>query len=121
MDRRWVSPEDIHNGHHTQVMPTLVLIRHGATQWNERDLFTGWDDAPLSVEGEAQARAVGRAFSKSQLSFDHCHTSRLTRARGTLALVLEEMGTPDIPVDEYWQLNETNVITARCRVSPGKP
>ena len=87
-------------------MPTLVLIRHGATQWNERDLFAGWGDAPLSAEGEAQARAAGRAFSKSQLSFDLCHTSRLIRARGTLDLILEEMGAPNVPIDEYWRLNE---------------
>lgn len=87
-------------------MPTLVLIRHGATEWNERDLFTGWGDAPLSGEGEAQTRAAGRALSRNRVAFDLCHTSRLSRARRTLDLVLEEMGGAEIPVGEFWQLNE---------------
>jgi len=87
-------------------MALLVLVRHGATQWNEQDLFAGWGDAPLSPTGEAQALALGQYLARRRVVFDACHTSRLSRSRRTLEVMLEGMGNPDIPTDQFWRLNE---------------
>ena len=87
-------------------MALLVLVRHGTTQWNEQDLFAGWGDAPLSPTGEAQALVLGQFLARRRFKFDLCHTSRLSRSRRTLELILEGMGNLDIPTDQFWRLNE---------------
>ena len=87
-------------------MALLVLVRHGSTTWNKQDVFAGWGDAPLSPEGEAQAMAAGRLLKRKHFQFDLCHSSRLSRSRRTLEIMLQCMGNPDIPSDQFWRLNE---------------
>ena len=72
-------------------MPTLVLLRHGQSQWNRENRFTGWWDVDLSDQGIAEARAAGRLLRERKLDFDCCFTSVLTRAIRTLHLALHEM------------------------------
>lgn len=85
---------------------TLVLLRHGQSTWNELNLFTGWHDVPLTKKGEAEAAEAGRTMAAAGLSFDLAHTSLLTRAVVTCQLALAEMGTPWLPVERHWRLNE---------------
>jgi 2,3-bisphosphoglycerate-dependent phosphoglycerate mutase len=87
-------------------MPTLVLLRHGQSQWNLENRFTGWWDVDLSEKGIAEARAAGRMLADKGMDFDHCFTSVLTRAIRTLHLVLHEMGRLWLPVTKDWRLNE---------------
>ena len=87
-------------------MPTLVLLRHGQSQWNLENRFTGWWDVDLSDQGIAEARAAGRLLRDRQLDFDCCFTSVLTRAIRTLHLVLHEMDRLWLPVTKDWRLNE---------------
>jgi 2,3-bisphosphoglycerate-dependent phosphoglycerate mutase len=87
-------------------MPTLVLLRHGQSQWNLENRFTGWWDVDLSVAGVDEARAAGRLLSDSGFDFDCCFTSVLTRAIRTLHLVLHEMDRLWLPVTKDWRLNE---------------
>ena len=87
-------------------MPTLVLIRHGQSQWNLENRFTGWWDVDLSDKGVAEARAAGRLMRERGLDFDCCFTSVLTRAIRTLHLALYEMGRLWLPVLKDWRLNE---------------
>lgn len=85
-------------------MKQVVLIRHGESQWNLENRFTGWVDVPLSPKGEQEARAAGekvRAFR-----FDHAFTSVLLRAIQTLELVLEVIAQPHLPVEKTQALNE---------------
>ena len=84
----------------------LVLMRHGQSEDNERDLFSGWRDPALTAKGIAEARAAGRAMRASGLHFDCAFTSGLRRAQATLALLLEELGQPDLPVQKDVALNE---------------
>ncbi|MBZ8133652.1 2,3-bisphosphoglycerate-dependent phosphoglycerate mutase [Afifella sp. IM 167] len=70
----------------------LVLVRHGQSEWNLKNLFTGWKDPGLSEKGVAEARQAGRLLKKAGLAFDVTYTSALTRAQTTLDLMLEEMG-----------------------------
>ncbi len=81
-------------------------MRHGTTLWAEKGCFAGWGDAPLSPSGEGLARKAGRLLKQQELAFDVCHTSKLTRARTTLDLVLEELGRPATPIVRDWRLNE---------------
>ena len=83
----------------------LVLLRHGQSEWNLKNLFTGWKDVDLSPQGVEEARAAGRRLKAKGLSFDFCFTSALWRAQRTLKLVLEELGA-DLPVVEDQALNE---------------
>ncbi len=85
---------------------TLVIVRHGESTWNAKNLFTGWVDVNLSERGEAEARAAGKQLAASKLSFDVVHTSLLTRAVRTANLALEESGQPWLPVQRTWRLNE---------------
>ena len=87
-------------------MPTLVLLRHGESAWNSRNLFTGWVDVDLTARGEEQARHSGRRLRVADVQPDVLHTSVLTRAvrTGTLALDAAERGW--IPVRRSWRLNE---------------
>lgn len=87
-------------------MPTLVLLRHGQSQWNLENRFTGWWDVDLSPTGVDEARSAGRLLSAQGFDFDCCFTSVLTRAIRTLHLVLHEMDRLWLPVDKDWRLNE---------------
>ena len=87
-------------------MPTLVLLRHGQSQWNLENRFTGWWDVDLSEAGVDEARAAGRLLKRSGFEFDCCFTSVLTRAIRTLHLVLHEMETLWLPTAKDWRLNE---------------
>jgi 2,3-bisphosphoglycerate-dependent phosphoglycerate mutase len=87
-------------------MPTLVLLRHGQSQWNLENRFTGWWDVDLSDKGIAEARAAGALMRDKGLDFDCCFTSVLTRAIRTLHLALHEMDRLWLPVAKNWRLNE---------------
>ena len=87
-------------------MPTLVLLRHGQSQWNLENRFTGWWDVDLTELGIAEAKAGGALLAAKGFDFDCCFTSLQTRAIRTLNLVLEEMGRLWLPVTKDWHLNE---------------
>ena len=84
----------------------LVLCRHGQSEWNLKNLFTGWKDVDLTEQGVAEARQAGRDLRKLNIQFDVAYTSVLKRAIRTLWLVLDEMDLMWIPVIRAWQLNE---------------
>ncbi|MBB3765008.1 2,3-diphosphoglycerate-dependent phosphoglycerate mutase [Sphingomicrobium lutaoense] len=87
-------------------MPTLVLVRHGQSQWNLENRFTGWWDVDLTDAGVEEARGAGRALAAAGHEFDCCFTSLQTRAIRTLHLALHEMGSLWLPVTKHWRLNE---------------
>lgn len=87
-------------------MPTLVLLRHGQSQWNLENRFTGWWDVDLSEKGIDEARTAGALLRDKGFDFDCCFTSVLTRAIRTLHLVLHEMDRLWLPVAKDWRLNE---------------
>ena len=87
-------------------MSTLVLLRHGESQWNAKNLFTGWVDVDLTAVGEEQARAGGRQLREAGLLPTVLHTSLQTRAIRTANLALEEAGRSWLPVRRSWRLNE---------------
>ena len=87
-------------------MPSLVLLRHGQSQWNLENRFTGWVDVDLTAEGEAQATKGGELIKAAGLKFDRAYTSVLTRAIRTCALALAAAGQSSTPVTEDWRLNE---------------
>jgi 2,3-bisphosphoglycerate-dependent phosphoglycerate mutase len=87
-------------------MPTLVLLRHGQSQWNLENRFTGWWDVDLSEKGVAEARSAGILLKDRGLDFDRCFTSLQTRAIRTLHLLLLEMDRLWLPVVKDWRLNE---------------
>jgi 2,3-bisphosphoglycerate-dependent phosphoglycerate mutase len=87
-------------------MPQLVLLRHGQSQWNLENRFTGWWDVDLSDQGVTEARAAGQLLKQRGYEFDRCFTSVLTRAIRTLHLVLHEMDRLWLPVTKDWRLNE---------------
>jgi 2,3-bisphosphoglycerate-dependent phosphoglycerate mutase len=84
----------------------LVCIRHGQSQWNLENRFTGWADVPLTEKGQSEARQAGWALKDAGFTFDIAYTSVLSRAQNTLKLVLESMDHPAIPVVAHWRLNE---------------
>jgi len=87
-------------------MPQLVLLRHGQSQWNLENRFTGWWDVDLSPTGVDEARAAGKLMLNKGIDFDFCFTSVLTRAIRTLHLALHEMDRLWLPVTKDWRLNE---------------
>lgn len=87
-------------------MHKLVLIRHGESQWNKENRFTGWADVDLTEKGIAEAQSAGRLLREEGFSFDYAYCSVLKRALRTLWLVLDEMDLLWIPVDKSWCLNE---------------
>lgn len=87
-------------------MHKLVLIRHGESEWNQANLFTGWTDVDLSQKGVQEAQQAGKWLKEEQFEFDIAYTSYLKRAIKTLDYVLEEMDLLWIPVHKTWQLNE---------------
>ena len=84
----------------------LVLVRHGQSDWNLKNLFTGWKDVDLTEQGVKEAREAGRKLKAQGLSFDVAFTSALKRAQRTLDLMLEEIGQAGIPVTKDLALNE---------------
>ena len=84
----------------------LVLVRHGESEWNLKNLFTGWKDVDLTEKGIAEARTAGRKLKAQGLSFDVAFTSLLVRAQRSLDLMLEEMGQRKIPIFRDKALNE---------------
>jgi 2,3-bisphosphoglycerate-dependent phosphoglycerate mutase len=87
-------------------MAVLVLVRHGESQWNLENRFTGWVDVPLSEKGVEEAKAAGRRLKKEGFCFDTAYTSDLKRAQNTLDFILEELGQQKIPVHKDKALNE---------------
>lgn len=87
-------------------MGTLVLVRHGQSQWNLENRFTGWWDVPLSDQGKEEARTAGTLIASEGLMVDVAHTSVLNRAISTLNLALQEMDQQWVPVHKHWRLNE---------------
>lgn len=87
-------------------MHKLVLIRHGESQWNKENRFTGWVDVPLSETGQQEARRAGQVIKSEGLTFDRAYTSVLKRAIKTLWITLEELDLMWIPVTRNWRLNE---------------
>lgn len=84
----------------------LVLIRHGESEWNKLNLFTGWTDVELSEKGVEEAKLGGKLLKEEGFHFDCAYTSYLKRAIHTLNFVLGEMGEEWIPVTKTWRLNE---------------
>ena len=87
-------------------MPILVLVRHGESQWNLENRFTGWVDVPLSEKGVEEAKRAGERLKKENIHFDKAFTSDLARAQNTLKFVLECLGQSSIPVEKNQALNE---------------
>jgi 2,3-bisphosphoglycerate-dependent phosphoglycerate mutase len=87
-------------------MKKLVLMRHGESQWNLENRFTGWKDVDLTEKGIDEARRAGRLLKAEGFGFDLAYTSLLTRAIRTLWLAQEEMDALWIPVIKHWRLNE---------------
>ena len=87
-------------------MIKLVLVRHGQSEWNLENKFTGWTDVELSEQGVREAKEAGKVLKEKGFSFDLAYTSYLKRAQNTLKLILEEMGESDIETRMSWRLNE---------------
>jgi 2,3-bisphosphoglycerate-dependent phosphoglycerate mutase len=84
----------------------LVLVRHGQSDWNQKNLFTGWTDVDLTAQGREEARQAGRTLKEGGFAFDIAFSSVLVRAIRTLTLILDEMQLTWIPVEKSWRLNE---------------
>ncbi len=84
----------------------LVLVRHGESEWNKLNLFTGWTDVDLSEKGHEEAKNAGRVLKEEGYDFDVCYTSYLKRAIHTLNHILDEMDRAWLPVNKSWKLNE---------------
>lgn len=84
----------------------LVLVRHGQSEWNKRNLFTGWKDVDLTPEGEAEAQKGGLRLKAEGLTFDIAYTSALKRAQRTLDIILEQLGQSDLEIIRDPALNE---------------
>jgi len=84
----------------------LVLVRHGQSDWNLKNLFTGWKDPDLSPKGVDEAKTAGRLLKSQKLTFDLAFTSALTRAQHTLTLMLDELGQQSLPTTRDAALNE---------------
>ena len=92
---------------YASTMPDLILLRHGRSEWNERNLFTGWHDVDLVAQGEAEAAEAGRLLAaEKDLDLQLLHTSRLTRAIRTANIALHHAGRSWLPVTRDWRLNE---------------
>ena len=87
-------------------MSTLVLLRHGESQWNLENRFTGWVDVPLTDRGRAEAHRAGELLREAGMRFDRAFTSELSRAQETLDIVLDELGRKDLPIERDAALNE---------------
>ncbi len=87
-------------------MGKLVLVRHGQSQWNLENRFTGWVDVPITPLGEEEAHRAGRELKHNGMAFDLAFVSELIRANQTLAIILEELGCKDLPIKKDKALNE---------------
>ena len=87
-------------------MIKLVLVRHGQSEWNLENKFTGWTDVSLSQKGVEEAKEAGRVLKEKGFSFDLGFTSELKRAKDTLDYILKEMGEENIEIKRSWKLNE---------------
>lgn len=87
-------------------MIKLVLVRHGQSEWNLENKFTGWTDVSLSPKGVEEAKEAGRVLKEKGFSFDLGFTSELKRAKDTLDYILKEMGEENIEIRRSWKLNE---------------
>ena len=87
-------------------MKKLVLVRHGESEWNKLNLFTGWTDVELSETGKLEASDAGKELLKNGYDFDICYTSYLKRAIHTLEAILTELDRSWLPVYKSWKLNE---------------
>ena len=96
---------------HDAMTYTLVLIRHGESQWNLENRFTGWTDVDLTPKGLAEARSAGALLKAEGYAFDVCYTSMLRRAIRTLWTMLDEMDAMWLPVVHSWRLNERHYGT----------
>ena len=85
---------------------TLVLLRHGESEWNLENRFTGWTDVNLTKKGELEAQSSGELLKKGQFKFDFVYTSLLKRAIQTMELCLKKNNTKNIPIVYDWRLNE---------------
>lgn len=85
---------------------SLILVRHGQSQWNLENRFTGWVDVELSAQGHEEAAKAALELKKLNIDIDACYTSVLNRAIHTLWILLKEMGISWLPVTKAWQLNE---------------
>ena len=85
---------------------SVILIRHGQSNWNAQNRFTGWEDSNLTAKGEIEAREAGKILKKNNIRFDIAYTSLLRRAIKTLWIVLDEINQVWIPVNKCWKLNE---------------
>ena len=86
----------------------LVLVRHGQSEWNQKNLFTGWKDPKLSHQGINEAVEAGKSLKAEDMNFDIMFTSDLYRAQETGRLILKEMDQTDIPFVKHQNLNERN-------------
>lgn len=84
----------------------LVIVRHGESQWNQENRFTGWKDVDLSEKGRIEAQKAGKSLLEQKFDFDLAYTSTLTRAIKTLNIILSEMNLNWLPVIKDWRLNE---------------
>lgn len=84
----------------------LVLVRHGESEWNKKNLFTGWRDVDLSEKGIIEARTAGKKLKAENLSFGIAFTSALKRAQNTLDLMLDELDMKSLPIERDQALNE---------------
>ncbi|WP_298358087.1 2,3-bisphosphoglycerate-dependent phosphoglycerate mutase [Rhodoblastus sp.] len=84
----------------------LVLVRHGQSEWNLKNLFTGWKDPDLTEQGVAEAKVAGQRLKALGLTFDRGFTSALSRAEKSMKLMLDELGQQDLPVSRSEALNE---------------
>ena len=84
----------------------LILLRHGESEWNAKNLFTGWVDVALSDKGRAEAARGGQLLKEANLLPDVLHTSLLTRAINTADIALASAGVVGIPIKRSWRLNE---------------
>ncbi len=87
-------------------MANLVLVRHGQSQWNLENRFTGWTDVELTEDGRAEAQRAGELLKETGLRFSKAYTSDLQRAQETLRIILEQLAQSDLPVIEDQALNE---------------
>ncbi|MCO6511594.1 MAG: 2,3-diphosphoglycerate-dependent phosphoglycerate mutase [Aridibacter famidurans] len=87
-------------------MYKLVLVRHGQSEWNKTNRFTGWTDVDLTEQGRLEAKTAGETLKKEGFQFDLAYTSVLKRAIRTLWIILDEMDTMWMPVRKSWRLNE---------------
>lgn len=91
------------------VVTTLVLSRHGESEWNARRMLTGWSDPPLSARGEQQARLAGARLAARRVVVDRVYTSALSRATQTARIMMAAAGARSVPVAADWRLNERHL------------